>query len=189
MDTDILQRCLQLGFSSRFNDRTGIGRFGVGMTLAAIHECQCVEVISKHGGGAWYATSIDLSKIDITKPEASVEIKFPEQVAEPSELRSKSLSLNSGTIVKWKKYDRQADSASEVISETKIWLGRTFRYFIWDGIEIFLNGEKIGAIDPLYAEAKLTKFPEILHQNSLIRSKLIGRFHPMSKILTTTYQL
>ena len=159
MDTDILQRCLQLGFSSRFNDRTGIGRFGVGMTLAAIHECQCVEVISKHGGGAWYATSIDLSKIDITKPEASVEIKFPEQVAEPSELRSKSLSLNSGTIVKWKKYDRQADSASEVISETKIWLGRTFRYFIWDGIEIFLNGEKIGAIDPLYAEAKLTKFP------------------------------
>ena len=28
MDADTLQRCLQLGFSSRFNDRGGIGRFG-----------------------------------------------------------------------------------------------------------------------------------------------------------------
>ena len=160
MDTDILQRCLQLGYSSRFNDRNGIGRFGVGMTLGAIHECQRVEVTSKINGGAWHTTSIDLSKIDISKPEASVEIKSPEQVSDPNELKANGLSLSSGTIVKWKKYDRQADSAGEIIKETRIWLGRTFRYFIWSGVEIFLNGEKIRAIDPLYSENKETKFPE-----------------------------
>src|SRR5262245_34315042 len=35
MSGDILHRCLQLGYSTRYNDRRGIGRFGVGATLAA----------------------------------------------------------------------------------------------------------------------------------------------------------
>ena len=47
MDFDTLYRCLKLGWSSRFNSQKGIGRFGVGMTLAAIHECKRVEVYSK----------------------------------------------------------------------------------------------------------------------------------------------
>jgi len=36
MDVDTLHRCLQLGFSTSYNERKGIGRFGVGMTLGAI---------------------------------------------------------------------------------------------------------------------------------------------------------
>ena len=40
MDADTIASCLKLGWSSRFNDRTGIGRFGVGMVLGAIHECK-----------------------------------------------------------------------------------------------------------------------------------------------------
>ena len=36
MDAGTLHRCLQVGYSSRFNNRDGIGRFGVGMTLAAV---------------------------------------------------------------------------------------------------------------------------------------------------------
>ena len=44
MDPDILENCLTLGYSSRYNDRTGVGRFGVGATLAALHECTNVEV-------------------------------------------------------------------------------------------------------------------------------------------------
>lgn len=44
MGAEILHRCLQLGYSSRFNDRSGIGRFGVGATLAAINQCQRVDL-------------------------------------------------------------------------------------------------------------------------------------------------
>ena len=32
MDSTTIHNCLQLGWSSRYNDRDGIGRFGVGMT-------------------------------------------------------------------------------------------------------------------------------------------------------------
>lgn len=30
MDRNVLHRCLQLGYSTTYNERTGIGRFGVG---------------------------------------------------------------------------------------------------------------------------------------------------------------
>ena len=63
MSSDELQRCMQLGYSSRFNDRTGIGRFGVGVTLAAINQCKRVEVYSKERGGTWLFTHIDLDQI------------------------------------------------------------------------------------------------------------------------------
>src|SRR5260221_716094 len=61
MDPEILHRCLQLGYSSRYNDRSGIGRFGVGMTLGAINQCERVEVYSKIPSGNWYMTYIDLT--------------------------------------------------------------------------------------------------------------------------------
>ena len=64
MDKEILHTCLKLGKSSRYNDRSGIGRFGVGMTLGAIHECRRVEVYSKVNGGIWYYTYLDLDEIE-----------------------------------------------------------------------------------------------------------------------------
>ena len=53
MGADTLNRCLQIGWSSRFNSRDGIGRFGVGMTMAAIHECRRIDVYSKEKQGDW----------------------------------------------------------------------------------------------------------------------------------------
>ena len=39
MDAETLNKCPQLGFSTRYNDRTGLGRFGVGATYASISQC------------------------------------------------------------------------------------------------------------------------------------------------------
>jgi len=162
MSPEVIHRCLQLGYSSRFNDRSGIGRFGVGMTLGGIHECQRIEVYSKEkGGDNWLWTFIDLSKIDSCRPDPDPDIDIPEPVVkEPPINYLEKIDRPHGTIVIWKKYDRQSASASKLIEETRIWIGRTYRFYIWDGIEIFINSEKIFAIDPLYNETKLTKFPE-----------------------------
>src|SRR3712207_8272631 len=48
MDANTLHSCLKIGWSSRYNQRGGIGRFGVGMTMAAIHECKRVERSEEH---------------------------------------------------------------------------------------------------------------------------------------------
>ncbi len=159
MDADIIHRCLQLGYSSRFNDRTGIGRFGVGMTLGAIHECMRVDVYSKAPDTAtWLSTHIDLSTLQLSKDADDVSIPDPEEKNFPSwveDLRPES----SGALVIWSEYDRQVDTASKIIEETKVWMGRTFRHYISNGVSIFVNGEKVFAIDPLYVESEATKFP------------------------------
>ena len=66
MSQDILHRCLQLGYSSRYNDRTGVGRFGVGMIKGAIHECTQISIYSKEKNSDWHNTHIDIEKISNT---------------------------------------------------------------------------------------------------------------------------
>lgn len=156
MDEKILHRCLQLGYSSRYNDRSGIGRFGVGATLAAINQCQRVEVYSKQKGGNWLYTYADIQ--EITKSDEQ-EITEPITKA-PSKKLAQLAGDDSGTIVLWSKYDRQPDNANLMINEAKIWMGRTYRKFIWDGLEIFFNNEFVHAIDPLYLCTENTRFPD-----------------------------
>jgi len=57
----------------------------------------------------------------------------------------------SGTAVIWKKCDRldhrRIATLARKLTES---LGRIFRYFLWSGIEIRINGSTINPIDPLY---------------------------------------
>ena len=82
MDAQTLAKCLKVGWSSRMNARTGIGRFGVGMKLGAIHECKRVEVWSKQKGTKWLFTYIDLDEIENDELESiptPVERNLPSQ--------------------------------------------------------------------------------------------------------------
>ena len=157
METGILHRCLRLGYSSRYNDRTGIGRFGVGLTLAAINQCKKVEVFSKTSAGEWQYTYIDLDMVTAT-PSTMTEIPIPIKKA-PSKEQAALAGNSSGTIVVWSKYDAQPASASEVVDETRIWIGRTYRKYIWRGVTITLNQAEVFAIDPLYVTTEKTQFP------------------------------
>lgn len=158
MDAGILQRCLQLGYSTRYNDRSGIGRFGVGMTLGAINQCKCVEVYSKTKNGIWLWTYIDIQEI-IDDPSGETSIAEPIQKEPPHNYRH-LVGEEYGTLVVWRKYDRQPESAHRMLDKMRVWLGRTYRYFIWDDdLEILVNDEVVKAIDPLYIKWDKTKFP------------------------------
>jgi len=175
MSKDILQNCLRMGWSSRYNDRTGIGRFGVGMTLGAIHECRRVDVYSKVDGGEWSHTYLDLDEIaDADYRDIDWEIPAPTKKAPDAEAGAiKNLPKDHGTVVIWSKYDRNRDKPAVLIEEFRSWLGRTFRYFIWNesldggktplrknGLNIFLNGQEIKTIDPLYIRPEKSEFPD-----------------------------
>jgi len=156
MDHDLIHNCLVLGYSSRYNDRSGIGRFGVGMTLGAIHECRHISVFSRDKDqGDWLTTSLNIKSSDdesvlIDPPKSS---KFPNWI---KELKPDG----SGTAVVWSDHDRQNENGRKIIKECKVYFGRVFRKFIWDGLKIFINGELVNAIDPLYVTMKNTKFPK-----------------------------
>lgn len=157
MDAGTLHSCMQIGWSRRYNDRSGIGRFGVGMTMAAIHECKRVDVWSKKSGGKWLHTYIDLDKVASGEEET---IPDPSERSLPGGFED-LVGGESGTLVVWSKYDRQEANATSLIEDSIVWMGRTYRYFIWDDdVKIFVNGQEVAAIDPLYAQTEKTRFPE-----------------------------
>ena len=155
MVPNLIHNCLVLGYSSRFNDRSGIGRFGVGMTMGAIHECSSVSVYSRlNSGEEWLTTNLNISN----PSDEAVSIAPPKQSKFPSWLKHLEPE-GSGTLVEWDGYDRQVENGTKIITESKIYFGRVFRKFIWSGVSIFVNGTPVYAIDPLYATVKNTKFP------------------------------
>jgi hypothetical protein len=156
MNGEILSNCLAMGYSTRHGDRKGIGRFGVGMTLASINQCKRVDVYSREKDSKWLWTYTDLDEI----LNGSMS-EIPEAIGKnPPEKYKKLFSENSGTLVIWSKYDRQSENAEKIENELHIWLGRTYRYFIWDNVDIFLNDKKVYAIDPLYVKTEKTQFPD-----------------------------
>ena len=159
MDSNTLHQCLQIGWSSRFGNRKGIGRFGVGMTLGAIHECKKVEIYTKQKPNDNYLyTYYDLEKI-ISGEMEKIPTPTEEEIL-PSDYRG--LMGETGTIVIWSKHDRgnQANpNAEKMVQDFIVWIGRTYRRFIWDGISIKLNGNEIPAIDPLYVRTDKTRNP------------------------------
>ena len=157
MNEEVLHRCLQLGYSSRYGSRKGIGRFGVGMTKGAISQCQKIEVYSKEeNSSGWSYTYFDIEKI---KDQGEAIIPVPVRKEIPEELKE-LVGINKGTLVIWSKVDRQDKSAIDIIEESKIWIGRTFRKFIFEGRKFYLDGQEIKAIDPLYLHPEFTTYPD-----------------------------
>jgi hypothetical protein len=156
MGESVIANCLTIGWSSRYNERDGIGRFGVGMTLAAIHECKRVEVYSRTAGGEWLYVFLDLDDVAAGNgDELAPPIK-----RKPGKDISDLSGEHHGTIVVWSKYDRQGESAKKLLEESLHWMGRTYRYFIWeDDVTIKIDDELVKAIDPLYVRLEKTQFP------------------------------
>jgi hypothetical protein len=156
MDTETLHRCMQLGYSTRYDDRSGIGRFGVGMTLGAINQCLRIDVYSKQKSATvWHHTFVDLSKVvdDANIPE-------PKTLKELPPAYRKLTGTNHGTLVVWSYFDRQAQPLQEI----QHWIARTYRrflgdYVVQDGavtknptpVSLTINDQRVEAFDPLYA--------------------------------------
>ena len=166
MDEETLNACPQLGFSTRYNDRNGLGRFGVGATYAAISQCRRATFCSRpRGTGDFKATYIDLDEITM---KTQTGIPKPSPSFLPEGLKDISLD-NSNTIVVWDQCDRlQYDAngkpikAGKLLEQLKDWVSRAYRYIIWNGVEIYIEDEKVDAWDPLYLKTKHTKFPNDL---------------------------
>lgn len=162
MDRHTIENCLSLGYSSRYDDRKGIGRFGVGMTLGAIHECKRIEVYSKSATSDWYYTYLDLDELENSDV---AELPQPTSKKPSATLLADSQIIDHGTIVIWSNLDRLKFS-KDFKDDLTFYLGRTFRKFIqgrssWyrGQLSITLNRTNIYAWDPLFHFKEITEFP------------------------------
>ena len=166
----ILHSCIKLGYSTRFDERDGIGRFGVGMTLAGIRFATKIEVYSKQKDGMWNYVVFDLKNDDdlIEGIAAPIEKKLPDAY-------SSFVGKDQGTLVIWSEFDKYAEQdlhsstyedkfdasiSLDPYGELNHWLGRTYRNFISNGTVISLNGRDVCGFDPLYLNKEKNQFPE-----------------------------
>lgn len=185
MSPAVLRRALRFGGSTRFNSRTGLGRYGMGLPNAAVSQARRVDVYSWRSPTRVWRTHLDIDEVvegglsEIPRPTPS---SFPGGVPK----------FHSGTLVVLTKCDRlDAATVPALIRRLRAELGRRFRYYIWSGRDIRLNSERVSPIDPLFLRReerpKATIFGEVLEYS--IRSDPDDRTSPVGRVEVTFAEL
>lgn len=157
MDLFTLRQALRFGGSSRFNDRTGLGRFGMGLPNSSLSQARRVIVTSWSnakrscrrqnnilGSGSPLQTYLDIDEIASGKMT---------EVPKPREPIQNSVNTpgRSGTIVQWESCDRlEFKRASTIARHVERELSQRFRYFLSDRVTIRVNDNALRPIDPIF---------------------------------------
>lgn len=163
MDAETLRLSLQFGNGTRLNDRSGIGRFGMGLPNASISQAGRVEVWTwQNGVGNALYSYLDVREIQAGRLRA---VPRPELMAPPSEWLEHSSELGeTGTLVVWSEIDQARltwKTAKATLENTSRLAGRVYRKRIHSGeVDIQLIAEDdenevqydqyVEANDPMY---------------------------------------
>ena len=145
MDAKTLRTALRFGGSTRFDDRRGLGRYGMGLPNSSLSQAKRVTVHS------WGSIRGDVlhSYLDIDEIASGkmTEVPEPRPVPRPSFVNGHV----TGTAVTWSRCDRLDNRRISTITRKLLFsLGRRFRFFLWDGVSINVNGDTVEPIDPLF---------------------------------------
>ena len=166
MDLFTLRQALRFGGTTRFGDRSGLGRYGMGLPNASLSQARRVTVFtwqspgqsairadSKRRKRQATAERVYTSYLDVDEI-AGGEVR---EIPRPKVAKSPPIQCRgpSGTLVQWTRCDRLDNRRVSTISrKLSIELGRRFRHFLWDGLEITINGKAVEPFDPLYLHRK-----------------------------------
>ena len=135
MTPQTLRLALQFGNGTHLADRTGIGRFGMGLPNSSISQCRRVEVWTWQNGpdNALY-TYLDVNEVEARQLSA---IPIPVAMPLPAEWRKRAQTVGtSGTLVLWSNFDDHRltwRGSHATLRHTEMLVGRLYRKFINDG--------------------------------------------------------
>lgn len=157
---EILASVLSLGYSSRYNSRSSLGRFGMGLKLASLSQAQRVEIYTLPRGDARiFRTYLDLQDVRDGIQNVLVVEQVPGWPEDFGHLMfdpERKAPFTSGTLVVWRKVDRLVHggrfgtAVQERIQDLKKFLARAYRKFIDSGLRIEFDGTEITLHDPLF---------------------------------------
>jgi hypothetical protein len=146
MSASTLAHALQFGGSSRFDDRSGLGRFGMGLPNSAVSHARRLDVYSWQRPGEVYHSYLDVDEVVAGTLQT---LPHPRWASLPRWLQIEP--TKSGTLVLWTRCDRIMRLPTRAaLEDMRRSLGRVYRYPIWKGAHIQLNDTSIEPIDPLY---------------------------------------
>ena len=136
MDFSVLESCLSMGWGTRLDATTGLGRFGYGLKGSSISQCQRVEVYSWQKGTNAQMTYLDFD--DLKERSGENELPAPKLKQLPKWIRKgfKEKIGDSGTLVLWTKIDQaNVKKPLTLINRLNSELCRAYRHFLDDNEE------------------------------------------------------
>jgi len=189
MEPRVLKVATSFGGSTTFGNRSGIGRFGMGMKTAALSMSPVMEVFSWQERGAIYNMTLDVEAVgkdrrnlvELSDPTLLTELpdevaelfrkpmSFPTDRAEQNLLAPGGTDLEerlgrSGTIVYMPQCDRLTFAkASTLVDHAVKEMARIYRRAIGGGRKLFVNNREVAAVDPTFsmANARHTRIDDL----------------------------
>lgn len=201
MAPNILKFATSFGGSMVFDNRSGIGRYGMGMKTAALSMSPVMDLYSWQEAGAYYNMTLDVEAIGKEKsnlielPDPTLMDLLPSEV---SDIFTKPLSFpnrdeqtllahaaddlrdrlgKSGTIVYLPACDRLTSAKARTLCEHAIKeMSRVYRRALAKGTKLYVNNRLVEPFDPTYSmqAARHAKIPEItVKESRVVFSKVI----------------
>ncbi len=199
MSPHVLQVATAFGGSMYYDNRSGIGRYGVGMKTAALSMGPALDLYSWQEPGAFYTMTLDVEDISASRanlielPEPRLMDALPSQITHiltrpmvyPKNPEQSQYLLaeneddlldrlgKSGTIAFIPNCDRLTKKKAQTLVDHAVKeLARIYRRQIGEGLRLFVNNRRIEAFDPTYwmTNARHTKVEGI----GETRSRLIN---------------
>ena len=199
MAPHVLKVATAFGGSMVYENRAGIGRYGMGMKAAALSMSPVLEVYSWQDPNAIYNMTLDVNDVGnsrsnlIELEDPTLLDQLPSEVADilthpmtfpknPSETQTllasnreelKDSFPSSGTIIFLPDCDRLSFRKPQTLVEHATReMGRIYRRFIAKGLHLYVNNRLVEAFDPMYwmTEARHTRMENL----EPTRSRLIG---------------
>lgn len=192
MAPNVLKVAMSFGGSMVFDDRRGIGRYGMGMKTASLSMGPVLEVYSWQEPKAYYNMTLDVEEIGsdrrnlVELPDPTLLTDFPSEVTDiltkpmvwpreeqhllaPTTAQLGEALGNSGTIIYIPNCDRLTYKKAQTLSEHAIKeMGRVYRRQIAAGIKIYVNNRRVEAFDPTFwmEDARHWKLAELTTKRS-----------------------
>jgi hypothetical protein len=201
MPPNVLKLAMAFGGSTVFNDRSGIGRYGMGMKTAALSMGPILEVYSWQEPKAFYNMILDVEEVGnnrsnlVELPDPTLCSALPQEIvniltrpmvypkdkatqeliAETPEQLTESLG-RSGTIIYIPNCDRLTYKRAQTLAEhaTKE-MARVYRKKISGGLRLFVNNRLVEVFDPTFwmEDARHIRIPGL----GTTRSRLVNSWH------------
>src|SRR5271170_1465246 len=177
MPPNVLKVSTSFGGSMSYNNRKGIGRFGMGMKTAALSMSPVMELYSWQEPDAYYNMTLDVEAIGkartntVELPDPTLMNELPEEITDlftkpmgfPNSAAEQELLVNrsknvsdqlgpSGTIIYMPSCDRLTYAKARTLVEHAVKeMSRVYRRPIASGLRLFVNNRLVEAFDPTYS--------------------------------------
>ena len=198
MEQNVLKVATSFGGSMNYNNRDGIGRFGMGMKTAALSMSPVMELYSWQDPGSFYSMILDVEAIGkdrsnaVNLPDPTLNTELRSELAElftkpmvwPSDHKEQDLFATDpddladhlgshGTIVYMPACDRLSSRKARTLCEHAVSeMARIYRRGISSGLKLYVNNRRVEAFDPTYSMAS-ARHVRMLVEGATTTSRLV----------------